>query len=80
MDPGRVLSAEPQRELLADFLFYLFIFYFFVFLELYLQHTGDSQARGPSEAVATGLHQSHSNAGSEPCLRPMPQLTAMLDP
>ena len=30
-------------------------------------------------ATAAGLRQSHSNAGSEPCLRPTPQLTAMLD-
>jgi len=29
---------------------------------------GGSQARGRIGAVATGLHQSHSNAGSEPCL------------
>ena len=28
---------------------------------------GGSQARGPIGAVATGLHQRHSNAGSEPC-------------
>uniref|UniRef100_A0A8D1AQZ7 Transmembrane protein 230 n=1 Tax=Sus scrofa TaxID=9823 RepID=A0A8D1AQZ7_PIG len=30
-------------------------------------------------AVATGLHQSHSNAGSEPRLQPTPQLTATPD-
>ena len=41
---------------------------------------GGSQARGRIGAVATGLHQSHSNAGSEPCLQPTPQLTAMPDP
>ena len=29
---------------------------------------GGSQARGPTGAIATGLRQSHSNAGSEPCL------------
>ena len=37
-----------------------------------------SQARGPIRTVAAGLR--HSNTGSEPHLRPMPQLTAMLDP
>ena len=37
---------------------------------------GGSQARGPIGAAATGLRQSHSNAGSEPCLQPTPQLTA----
>ena len=40
---------------------------------------GGSQARGRIGAVATGLRQSHSNSGSEPCLQPTPQLTAMPD-
>ena len=40
---------------------------------------GGSQARGLIGAVATGLRQSHSNAGSEPRLQPTPQLTAMPD-
>ena len=40
---------------------------------------GGSQARGRIGAVATGLRQSHSNAGSEPRLQPTPQLTAMLE-
>jgi len=40
---------------------------------------GDSQARGRIGAVATSLHQSHSNAGSEPRLQPTPQLTATPD-
>ena len=40
---------------------------------------GGSQARGLIGAVATGLHQSHSNAGSEPRLQPTPQLTATPD-
>ena len=41
---------------------------------------GGSQARGRIGAVASGLHQSYSNTGSEPHLRPTPQLTAMPDP
>ena len=40
---------------------------------------GGSQARGPIEAVAAGLHHSHSKARSKPRLRP-PQLTTMPDP
>ena len=40
---------------------------------------GGSQARGRIGAVATGLRQSHSNAGSEPSLRPTPQLMATPD-
>ena len=41
---------------------------------------GHSQARGPFGAVAAGLRHSHSNAGSEPHLRPIPQFAATLDP
>ena len=41
---------------------------------------GGSQARGWIRAVASGLRQSHSNAGSKLCLQPIPQLTAMPDP
>ena len=41
---------------------------------------GGSQARGLTGVVATGLRESHSNAESEPRLRPTPQLTAMPDP
>ena len=40
---------------------------------------GGSQPRGLIRAVVSGLHQSHSNAGSEPHLQPTPQLTAMPD-
>ena len=29
---------------------------------------GGTQARGPVRAAATGLRQSHSNVGYEPCL------------
>ena len=29
---------------------------------------GSSQARGPVGVVASGLHHSHSNVESEPCL------------
>ena len=41
---------------------------------------GGSQARGRIRAAATSLPHSHSNAGSQPHLRPTPQLTAMPDP
>jgi len=37
---------------------------------------GGSQARDLIGAIATGLRQSHSNTGSEPRLRPTPQLMA----
>jgi len=41
---------------------------FFVFSRAAPVAHGGSQARGLIRAVAAGLHQSHSNTGSEPCL------------
>ena len=41
---------------------------------------GGSQARGLTGATGAGLCHSHSNARSEPWLRPTPQFTATLDP
>ena len=40
---------------------------------------GGSQARDQIGAAAAGLHQSHSNARSEPHLQSTPQLTATPD-
>ena len=39
-----------------------------------------SQVRGQMGAAAAGLCYSHSNARSELCLLPTPQLRVMLDP
>ena len=58
----------------------LYAFLFFVFSRAALTAYGGSQARGLIGAVAIGLHQSHSNEGSEPHLPPTPQLKAMPDP
>ena len=55
-------------------------FFFFAFSRAVPMAYGGSQARGLIGAVAAGLHHNHSNAGSEPRLRPTPQLTAMPDP
>ena len=52
---------------------------FFVFSKAIPEAHGGSQARGPIRAAAAGLCQSHSNAGSEPCLLPTLQLTATPD-
>ena len=41
---------------------------------------GGSQARGRIGAAAAGLHHGHSNEGPEPCLQPIPQLMARMDP
>ena len=41
---------------------------------------GGSEAGGLIGVVAADLRHSHSNSGSEPCLRPSPQLTTTPDP
>ena len=57
------------------------LFYFvFIFSRAAPAAYGGSQASGLIEAIAAGLHHSHSNAGSELSLRPTPQLMAMQDP
>ena len=58
---------------------YLFIFCLFAISWAAPAAYGGSQARGVIGAVAAGLCQSHSNAGSEPRLQPTPQLTATPD-
>ena len=62
--------------------FYLCItfFFFFCIFRAASMAYGCSQARGQIGAVAAGLHHSHSNKGSKPCLQPIPQLTVTLDP
>ena len=54
--------------------------YFFVFSRVAPMAYVGSQARGLIGAVATGLNQCHSNAGSELCLLSTPQLTTTPDP
>ena len=56
------------------------VLFFFGFSRATSEPYGGSQARGLIGAVATGLRQNDSNAGSEPHLRPAPQLTATPDP
>ena len=55
------------------------MFVFLLFLWAAPVTYGGSQARGRIGAAATGLCQSHSNAGSELHLQPTPQLTATPD-
>ena len=52
---------------------------FFCLFRATPQAYGSSQARCQIGATAAGLHHSHNNMGSELCLQPTPQLTAMLD-
>jgi len=60
--------------------FFFFFLVFLPFLGPLLWQYGGFKGRGLIGAVASGLRQSHSNARSEPRLRPTPQLTATPDP
>ena len=76
-------SSEPACSGLnsTSVLGYLFIYLFMLFRAAPAAYAG-SQARGQIRAIAASLchSHSHSNAGSEPHLRPTPQLTATPDP
>ena len=54
--------------------------FFFLLLRATPVPCGGSQAKGLIGATVAGRCHSHSNMGSEPHLRPTPQLTAMPDP
>ena len=82
-----------QCESISHTIVYILFFFFFLRNKVAFIHypfffspratpaaCGGSQARGLNGAVAIGLGQSHSNAGSKPCLWPTPQLMAMPDP
>ena len=58
---------------------YLFILSFCLFMAAPTAY-GGSQARGLIRAVAAHPRQSHSNARSEPCLQPAPQLMTTPNP
>ena len=63
----------------GNYRYYLIItFLFFIFRAAPMGYRG-SQATGRIRVVAAGLCHSHSNTGSESCLRPTPQLRATLD-
>ena len=54
--------------------------FFFLFRDTPVAY-GSSQDRGQTRDTAASLGHSHRNtAGSKPCLRPTPLLTAKLDP
>ena len=58
-----------------------FFFFFLSFLGPHPRHMEVPRLGvGLIGAVAAGLSQSHSNAGSKLCLQPTPQLTATPDP
>ena len=81
------LSMVTLSGNVINFIYLYFFFKIFIYLFIYLllfkaapAAYGSSQARGRIGAVAASLDHSHTEAGSELCLRPTPQLTATLDP
>ena len=70
------MLGNKLRFFLFCFVFVLFFFCLFAVSWAAPTAYGGSQARGGIGAGATGLRQSHNNAGSELHLQPTPQLTA----
>ena len=62
--------AVPHLGTGLAFLFFFFSFFWLFWAALVAYES--SQARSQIGATAAGLHHSHSNARSEPCLRPTP--------
>ena len=65
---------------IVNYLYICFFFFSFFLFGATPTAYGSSQAKGWIGATAAGLHHSHSNAGTEPCLLLTPQLKAMMDP
>ena len=77
----RVTFVINQVTMYVHFWTYHFHSSFFLLLFRALPVAwASSPARGWIRATAASLCHIHSNAGSEPCLRPTPQFTAMPDP
>ena len=74
------LTSLPPFILSTFICLFSFLFFVFHLFRAAPMAYGGSPARDWTRAVATGLHRSHSNLGSEPRLRPTPQLTATPDP
>ena len=72
----RCRTSRPTTDLMNQKTHFCFVSLSLSFFKAY----GRSQARDRIRAGAASLHHSHNNAGSEQCLRPTPQLTAMPDP
>ena len=77
MKPEDTLSLLTKPE---SFTFSMEAWFFFFFFRAAPVAYGSSPARDLIGAAAAGLHHSHSNRGSEPCLQPPLQLMATLDP
>ena len=74
------LKLRHHKDNITGFSLSLSFFFFFCLFRSKPVAYGSPQARGQIRGVAASLCQSHSNAGSELCLQPIPQLRATLDP
>ena len=75
-----VLKPQDYVDILLHFHIQFFLFFFFFsFLVFGAEPSGYGgfQARNQISTTAAGLHHSHCNSGSEPHLRPTPQLTVI---
>ena len=79
MQTAEVTTLNLLTKIKKIFKCNFFFFFFFAISWAAPAVYGGSQARGPIGAVAAGLHQSHSNAGSDQRLQPTPQLAATPD-
>ena len=75
-------NVNAVGNIYLSFIFFIFYFFVFCFFRATPSAYGGFQARGLIRAVAASQRQSHSNWGSEPRLRPTPQLmgTRILNP
>ena len=73
-------NAEQTENLCLNNTHFIYFCLFILLFKAAPTAHGSSQARCHIGVMAAGLHHSHSNTGSEPCLWPTPQLTAMPDP
>ena len=85
----KIKTPHKNHALCIFILFYFILFYFvlfcfvlfcFLFFRAIPMAYGGFQASCQIGAVATGLHHSQSNAGSEPHLQPISQLSEIPDP
>ena len=78
--PKRLSLLQDNKYVLSKTFISLLFFCLFAFSRAAPVAYGGSQARSRIGTVVAGLRQSHSNAGSDQCLQPTPQLISTPDP
>ena len=62
-----IKSVDSKSTMVGVMSFFIILFYFILLFRATPTAYADSQARGQSGAIATGLYHSHSNAGPNNC-------------